>query len=74
MRLDFNIVISKDVTIFRFFSRKIENYMHLHTEITLIANVRFDIETYIGGLCMDFCKKSAMLPPWALELKGTRPI
>jgi len=48
--------------------------MQLNTEITIIANVRFDIETYIGGIHMDFCKKSKALSPWALVLKGTRPI
>jgi len=48
--------------------------MQLHTEITLIANVRFAVETYIGGIYMDFGKKSKALSPWALELKGTRPI
>ena len=74
MRLDFNIVISKDVTIFRFFSRKIENYMQLHTEITLIANVRFYVKTCIGGIYMDFGKKSKALSPGALEPKGARPI
>lgn len=48
--------------------------MQLNTEITLIANVRFVVETYIGGLYMDFGKKSKALPPWALKLTGTRPI
>ena len=48
--------------------------MQLHTEITLIANVRFVGETYIGGIYMDFGKKSKELSPRALELKGTRPI
>jgi hypothetical protein len=48
--------------------------MQLNTEITLIANVRFYVKTYIGGIHMDFGKKSKALPPGALELKGTRPI
>ena len=48
--------------------------MQLHTEITLIANVRFVGETYIGGLYMDFGKKSKALSPGALEPKGARPI
>jgi hypothetical protein len=48
--------------------------MQLHTEITLIADVRFDIETYIGGIYMDFGKKSKALSPGALELKGASPI
>jgi len=74
MRLKFNIVISQDVAIFRFLRAKIENYMQFHTEITFIANVRFVPKTNIGGLYMDFGKKSKALSPRALELKGTKPI
>ncbi len=48
--------------------------MQLHTEITFIANVRFSIKTDIGGIHMDFGKKSKVLSPWAWELKGTSPI
>jgi hypothetical protein len=48
--------------------------MQLHTEITLIANVRFVPKTNIGGIYMHFGKKSKELPPWALKLTGTRLI
>ena len=48
--------------------------MQLHTEITLIANVRFSIKTDIGGIYMDFGKKLKALSPWVWELNGARPI